>query len=598
MKLGEALKKIFSDNGIEIDPEEFDQLGLTDQDDELTHETVDLSEPLPGKAAGELEVFLAADSTKIEATEKDGLIWAPIARAGQWALRPDGKGGKKRIPLKIISGHSKDQRREIGLQDVVDAFEDNAIEDVTVPESHDNKPTENHGYIEKLKLAKGKLRDGTTADVLMGGYSIPDKKTRKKFLDGLVPNRSAGFLYDYERTDTGKKYPVALEHVALTSKAWLRGMPRFGRPVEALSESEEFLTVPLTLSDDGPSEDEYIVVLADPAPDDDFLAEPTISWPQEDSPEWLKQRVNDILDEARRTKQKNRMSSTSYLVEEDIPRYRCIEAKPGLCLITDGWGDRANSWVASITVKDGEVKLSDSDKWKATKQVYIPDEQREMPTGEKAPLSDDDKEIETPRGGGNMADDVKTLQLSEEAKAQIKAAEDRAASAEKKSLELAEKVDRLLGTRAVNEADKFIVELKSMGLDEAHGFGGMLLEIHALALADDGGPAVQSDHFADDKNTTGELSVTDALRRVFGALKKADDGKVALGEIVKPPSESTSENGPGEQGKPGKEEEEEDISTLSDDEILKRHEKKHPGVLAAAGIKLSDSSTNSNGKSE
>jgi hypothetical protein len=49
---------------------------------------------------------------------------------------PNGK--KLRRPLKVVAGKSKNQRKEIGLQDLVDAFNEEAIENVTVPSSHNN----------------------------------------------------------------------------------------------------------------------------------------------------------------------------------------------------------------------------------------------------------------------------------------------------------------------------------------------------------------------------------------------------------------------------------------------------------------------------
>ncbi len=581
MSLRSLITTLARDKGIEIDDNELDGLGLADDDVEIVDHGVDLSTPLPGRAAGEVEIFLAAGSTSVAPTEEGELLWEPIAREGQWAVRPDGRGGKKQVPLKIIAGRSKDQRREIGLQDVLDAFDDGAIEHVTIPESHENKPTENHGYIEAVKIVKGKVKDSgkdKIVSVLMGGYNFLDAKTKEKAKKGLIPSRSAGFLYDYQRTDNAKVYPVALEHVALTSKPWLRGMPRFGRKLLAASDSD-MQTVPLTLSDEGPTDDEYVLILAEPDKADDFLAEPTVTWSHEDDPKWLQQQVNDILRAARNEKLKSRKNSpTPYYVEERVPHYRCSSAKPGSALISDNWDDDSNFWVAGITVKDGAVEIDDFTQWKATKKVWVPDE-REAPKGDKAPLADSASSISSikqddpPRGGGNMADESGTLQLSEEARALIKAAEDAAAAAKAEAaqakadnLKLAETVDRLVGTANGNEADAFIKGLKSLGLDEEHGYGGMLVELHAVLLHDDHGPAIQAEHFADDRNKEGVLSVTSAFKRVFGALKAGQDGKLALGEVVKPPSEKRDDEPGG--GKPPKGDAEVDESNLSDDELL------------------------------
>ncbi len=614
MSLRSLITTLARDKGIEIDDDELDGLGLADDDVEIADHGVDLSTPLPGRAAGEVEIFLAAGSTSVAPTEEGELLWEPIAREGQWAVRPDGRGGKKQVPLKIIAGRSKDQRREIGLQDVLDAFDDGAIEHVTIPESHENKPTENHGYIEAVKIVKGKVKDSgkdKIVSVLMGGYNFLDAKTKEKAKKGLIPSRSAGFLYDYQRTDTAKVYPVALEHVALTSKPWLRGMPRFGRKLLAASDSD-MQTVPLTLSDEGPTDDEYVLILAEPDKADDFLAEPTIEWSQEEDPEWLKHQVNAILSEARQKKRDARKGRVDIYVEDRIPNYRCESVKPGSALIRDDWGDNANHWVAPISIVDGAVQLGEFSQWKQTKRAWVPDE-RPAPTGDKVPLSDVEivikapeqvidplkfaqkmrlqrsikladatspaspissiKQDDPPRGGGNMADESGTLQLSEEARALIKAAEDAAAAAKAEAaqakadnLKLAETVDRLVGTANGNEADAFIKGLKSLGLDEEHGYGGMLVELHAVLLHDDHGPAIQAEHFADDRNKEGVLSVTGAFKRVFGALKAGQDGKLALGEVVKPPSEKRDDEPGG--GKPSKGDVEVDESNLSDDELL------------------------------
>lgn len=190
-----------------------------------------------------------------------------------------------------------------------------------------------------------------------------------------------------------------------------------------------------------------------------------------------------------------------------------------------------------------------------------------------------------------MAEDsTSTLQLSDEARRLIQAAEDRAKAAEQKADKLSQTVDGLLGTANASRADAFILELKGMGLDEEHGFSGMLNEIHKIMLEDDGGPALQADHFADDKNTTGELTLSDCFRRVFGALKTADGVTLKLGEIVTPTGEVLDDDDKDgkDPGKPGKGDKVIDEANLSDEDLLRLQEKDHPGVLAKAGIKLSD----------
>lgn len=639
MGLRTLLLDLAKDRGVKIDVEELDALGLTDDDDRskiddtrLDPEIEVLSTQLPGSASGMAEIFLEAPKGKV--VKRQGLLWSPIGMENQWAMRPDGKGGKTHAPLKLVAGSSLNQRRQIGMKDIVDNFNDGAVEMVTIPTTHNNGPLENTGYVEKLALVDGKVK-GKTVKILMAGERYTDKLAEQKVLEGSTPGRSMGLLYDYQRTDTAKTYSVALEHVALTSKRWLRGMPKLRRP---LSAPDEISTVSLALSDEGPSEIDLETMLSEAVSDDDptdFLAEPVIQWSHEDSPEWLRQQVNDILRVARQEKLSKRKSAdVNIYVEESLPHYRCQEAKPGQALIADGYGDGSNFWVAAITVTDGKVSLADFKDWTSTKQVWVAD-QREQPKGDKEPLADqlkvevpsteldglalaqamrraglgkdpqeriktdhlhdqDPTTTNPPRGGGEVdGKNDNTLQLSDEARRLIQAADDRAKAAEdeakKTKDQLAEtnkKVDALLATGNVAKAEAFITRLKTpvdaggLGLSEERGFGGMLAEIEQIMLADDGGPALKSDHFSDEKtNPDGTLTVSEALERVFGALRTAEGSTLKLGEIIEQPIT----NKDGKSGKPPKDDAPDDMTNLSDDEILAKED---PELLKRAGIKV------------
>jgi hypothetical protein len=51
--------------------------------------------------------------------------------------------------------------------------------------------------------------------------------------NGSIANTSVGLFYDYIRKEDGRKFPIALAHVALTNHPWINGMQPFG-----MSESE------------------------------------------------------------------------------------------------------------------------------------------------------------------------------------------------------------------------------------------------------------------------------------------------------------------------------------------------------------------------
>jgi hypothetical protein len=587
--LGTLLRSLARDNGVELDDDELAKLGLDEDGDPQTSEPSDvLSIPLPGRAAGEVEIFLSEElSTSAAAkqpleVEGDKLMWYPIIRSGQWAVRPGTQGRKRKVPLKVVSGHSKNQRKEIGLQDLKDSFDDEAIQHVTVPTSHANTTIENTGFIKGMKIVKGEYKDKKTkqkmpCDVLMGGYDIKLPEIKRRMTLGAIANRSAGILYDYVNTETGKTYPAVIEHVALTNKPWITGMVSFGRP---LSEGG-IETVGLSLSDEAPfSEDEYAEVLQLGITDEDrdFLAVSGVAWDHETSPSWLRTQVDQILSEARSKKlrAKRNNNGTSLVYDDYPPNYRCVEAKPGSALIRDGWGDDANAWIAGISVKDGAVALDDFSEWTAVAKVYMPDDrskppkdkeplaEQPLPVIEREPLSrlelaqldrrrrarDEEPGLEqnnnTPRGGGNMAGETGAVlsDLPPEAQRVIQEAERRAREAEERATKLDERVQRLTGTVNSGEVTTYINWLKSdegLGLTEERGFGGALAELSALMLADDGEPAVQSDHFAADGNTTGELTLSESFKRVFAAIHKATEGKKRLGELLSQPADPEGE---------------------------------------------------------
>lgn len=584
MSVKTLLRQLAGEHGIEIDEAELEAFSGDEPED-----IVELDD-LPGTASGAIELFLAADSTaKVEGIEKDGLMWYPIIREGQWAVRPGASGQKKRVPLKVIAGKSKNQRREIGLEDIVGAFDDEAVQHVTVPTSHANTLVENQGFIDKLKISMGEVKDKASGkmkkvSVLMGGYRITEPDTKGKMQRGTYANRSAGLLYDYVNTDTGKTYPVVLEHVALTNKPWITGMTSFGRK---LAGATKLSIIGLSLSDDGPSDDEYALALADEVEledDGDFLAVDGATWDHETSPNWLRAQVCQILDEARSEKLKAQRQQSKgdglYVDYNYPPNYRCIEAKPGFALIGDGYGDDSNFWVAPISVNDGVVELSDFDQWTASKKAYVPDD-RPPPAKDKLPLDQEQqkgpsapsritlaREARRIRAHGQdhnndtrevveeVSEQTSTHQLSEQAQTAIQAAEAKAEAAEARARAAEDKIINLSGDVNASKVDTYVAWLKNdekgLGLTEERGFSGVLKTVSELMLADDGEPAVQADCFADDSNSGGELTLSAALKRVFDSLHKMrKEGQESLGEQLAQPADGIKSKDSEELGEKG-----------------------------------------------
>lgn len=639
MGVMDVVKKIAEKQG--LSDEELD--GLLAEGDSPE---IDFTEPLPGEASDILEVFLSETSEMLE--DKEGLIWAPMIRAGQFAMRPGPRGEKIKRPLKIIAGKSEDPLKELGLQDLVEAFNDDAVDYVTVPTSHDNKTLENTGFIRKMKIMDAPVTTGPNKGkktaTLFGAYEFTEPDVKQKIKNGTIPGRSCGILYNYFNTETAKQYPSVIEHVALTPKPWIRGMMAFGRKL-----AESVQTIGLSLSDEDPETDPIGDVSAELA--DPFASsgsETTVTWTHEDSPNWLRQQINDILRAARSEKLRARSGSNNFL-EDRVPYYSCVEAKSesadgGRALVSDGYSDGSNYWVAPFKIDDGTVELDDFGSWDAVKSVYISDDRdapetgkepldeeqpRELTAGDRLELAHAERRVRSgewdkdrldllvdsmtastttthPRGGDQMAkengngDSVQTL--SEEAEARVKAAEERAQAAENQATKLAEQVSRLTSTGQSNDVKEFIGELKAMGLDEEHGFSGALVELENILLADDLEPAVVSEKFSDDGSTEVPLTLTESFRRVFGAIKKGEDGKVSLGEALEQPSNTETPDGeapaagtqasepaaPVDPGKPAAESSQTELSSEGAEERAQKLAEGNPAMAAVTGLGKKD----------
>ena len=176
---------------------------------------------------------------------EDGLIWAPILRSGTHAMRPGPYGEKLKEPLIIVPGVASDPHKEIGLENLYNSFKAGAVQHVTIPTTHDNGVLENNGYIVDMRIDDSAKHPGEK--VLMGAHKITEPDVLGRLQRGSVANRSCGILHDYVNTETGDRYPQVIEHVALTNKPWVRGMPAYGDLSETDFSARE--VVPMMLSE-------------------------------------------------------------------------------------------------------------------------------------------------------------------------------------------------------------------------------------------------------------------------------------------------------------------------------------------------------------
>lgn len=344
----------------------------------FAEENIDLDSILLDDSANlSLEIFSNIKLDEPEEKTDDGLIWAPIARSGMLATRPGPNGEKLDKPLIFVPGHSDDPRKQIGLQDVHDAFQDKAHEHVTIPidmrisgediPAHNNKTYQNTGEILDTKLSDSKKIPGEK--VLMGLHKFTEPDIKGKVERGTYPSRSCGLLYDYKNTTTGKVYPISLDHVALTHKPWMGGMAPYGS-----AEFSDRTYVPMMLSEipftanivpDKPTKlaQEIIKPPQKPKKDEvigEFLAD--VQWGDEPSYGDIERQINRILD--------------GFAGENDsYPNYFLIDCtgNKALVKVDYGIGPDQDAWVVPYTVEDEKVQLAPFVDWIDVTRKWVSD---------------------------------------------------------------------------------------------------------------------------------------------------------------------------------------------------------------------------------
>jgi hypothetical protein len=305
--------------------------------------------------------------------DDNGLIWAPILRSGMLATRPGPNGEKLDEPLIFVPGHSNDPTKAIGLEDIVDAFNDNAIEYVTIPTSHENNLLENTGYIKQLVIADSKKFPGEK--VVLAAHEFTEPDIKGKVQRGTIPSRSSGILYDYKNTTTGKVYPVALDHTALTHKPWMGGISAYGSKSSDFSErtiismmlSEKDITVPENKLDPPKLISQLSQEITEPpktektASKGEFLAD--IQWGEKPSYHDIENQVERILD-------------TFEPDFDSYPQYFVIDITDGKALVkvNYGVGQDDDAWVVPYTVDDKNVvHLSSFSQWIDVSKRWVND---------------------------------------------------------------------------------------------------------------------------------------------------------------------------------------------------------------------------------
>lgn len=477
-------------------------------EEESKDDTVDASEaPVLEEKTVMGELFCAEPGSR----EEDGLMWYPILPVGELKVNPMYKGKAVQRPLRIVEGKSPDPLEAIGLQDIVEAFEEGAIQHVTIPLSHNDKTDENTGFIRKLRVS---TNEATGKRQLEAGHDFTEPQIKEKVQRGTIANRSCGIEFGYVRKTDGKKFPAVLQHVALTNRPWIPGMKPYG----ALHASEQLDIIPLMSTDNSNRSDN--------------------AWSKTRSLSWQKNRLEEALenvgdflledldgDVVLLSDEKGKYYSAPYLIRDD--KAEIYERST--------WTDVELADEDKPSVEADEPSVEETIEKTVSKEVDSTDEASKEATGMKVEgtagpgdasagtspgpevaLSDAKKarlvlaetNHKATQGGDKMAGENGTVELSEE---QIKA--------------IVEENKKLREETRKAKVDARIEELSRLGLSE---HPGLLKKVREYYLSDDGEPAtaVYLSEGAAPKLET----VTEIVDGILDVMPKDKDNKFSLSE--------------------------------------------------------------------
>lgn len=438
---------------------------------------------------------------KLDLAREDNYIWKTVLRTGEWALTPKG-ASVTRKPLKVVrDGQSDPSNNLISLSEIVEAFNDEAFEHVTVPLAqniadgdHADIARNNTGFIRSLKIVD---EDGMSKLKAAFDFTEPDVKERVE--RGTIPNTSVGILYDFVRKSDAKKFPVALAHVALTHRPWIDKMEPFGIAA---------------------SDDDTEVASFEPVFTEEDIKE--LAWDDGEGFNHIKNKIEDAL-----RRDGSNLDENFEVEDVSIGKVKIFNKAAGI------------EWVTTYTVDDGVAKLPPINEWKLTTtrtveaQVETPEiDEGVVEVTEEAPAALDPNDLQdasllresrfaqgsnSNKRGLEMSDALNSLNLSDlddEVRAAVEALQERNRKLERETREA-----------RVEERVKEMGD--ELGLSAAPGF---LKEVRRVMLSDDGNVAALL--LSDDGKEETKATATDIVERLVNALPKTEEGKIQLSAQV------------------------------------------------------------------
>lgn len=177
------------------------------------------------------EIHLA--NTEQSVDEETGFVIKDVLRTGEWPVIPTA-AGKVKQPLSVVrDGVSDRNKGVISLAELVDNFKAQAIPNVQIPLSDDNKDHKNITRVNTGFIKDLWIEDEEEGSRLVAKMEFTEPDIKERVLRGTYRDVSCGIPWGVQ--SRGKKFGAAVEHVAITNRPFIDGLG----PFLAASDQEE-----------------------------------------------------------------------------------------------------------------------------------------------------------------------------------------------------------------------------------------------------------------------------------------------------------------------------------------------------------------------
>jgi hypothetical protein len=299
----------------------------------------------------ELNFDSPADVTEQRLGDNPPVFWKDILPEGKFPLMP-GVGGRK-IPFEVVpTGKSSLADRRISMADLIESYDEKAFPSgVTIPDGHpkvnadgnlEDSALNNTGYVNGLRVVKKGDKH-----VLQAALAFTEPDVAGKVKRGSVPNVSSGVLFNWLRKSDERKFPCALNHVALTKVPWIDGLEPFKRVFASDDITEGEVA-------------QFIEPDAASSPGADVI------WNDAEGVTWL----NGALTQALNPQPEPELEGLPTMPR---PVYNVVDVSAGknLALVSEFYKGDQKQWVVPYEIDAGTVKLSPTTRWVEGKQALV-----------------------------------------------------------------------------------------------------------------------------------------------------------------------------------------------------------------------------------